>query len=245
MTYGGGGYNDPFGADPFSGGQEAQPGYGPPQNAGYGAPQQPYPPPGGGFGGQWPPGFDPHQSDGKADSLATLSVVFAFVFAPAGAVLGHLALSRINRTHEPGRQRAIVGLVISYVVILLGILALVGWLVTSGGSGSAPSTTTPTAVPHPTPPPRPSTTVITRPPVQRPTVSVPDLRVGDCVEVKQEQRDPNDPATAFVTIYPTACEVRDGVEQVQQILSTSSCRTNTVLDNKEKTIFACIADYKG
>ena len=36
----------------------------------------------------------------EANVLATLSVVFAFVFAPAGAILGHLALSQIRHTGQ-------------------------------------------------------------------------------------------------------------------------------------------------
>ena len=32
------------------------------------------------------------------NTLATLSLVFAFVFAPAGAILGHLGLAQIRRT---------------------------------------------------------------------------------------------------------------------------------------------------
>ena len=42
----------------------------------------------------------------KTNTFATLSVVFAFLFAPAGAVLGHLGLSQIRRTGQRGRDRA-------------------------------------------------------------------------------------------------------------------------------------------
>jgi hypothetical protein len=40
-----------------------------------------------------------------ANTLATLSLVFAFLFAPVGAVLGHLGLSQIRRTGQRGRER--------------------------------------------------------------------------------------------------------------------------------------------
>ena len=36
----------------------------------------------------------------KTNTFATLSVVFAFLFAPVGAVLGHLGLSQIRRTGQ-------------------------------------------------------------------------------------------------------------------------------------------------
>ena len=37
------------------------------------------------------------------NAFATLSVVFAFLFAPVGAAFGHLGLSQIRRTGERGR----------------------------------------------------------------------------------------------------------------------------------------------
>lgn len=67
----------------------------------------------------------------RANALATLSLVFAFVFAPAGAVLGHLGLRQIRRTGEPGRERAVAGLMVSYAVIVVTVIALVVFSVIS------------------------------------------------------------------------------------------------------------------
>jgi eukaryotic-like serine/threonine-protein kinase len=61
----------------------------------------------------------------ETNTLATLSVVFAFVFAPAGVILGHLALSQIHETGEWGRDRALVGVTLSYVFIATAVVALV------------------------------------------------------------------------------------------------------------------------
>jgi hypothetical protein len=61
--------------------------------------------------------------------FATLSVVFAFLFAPLGAVFGHLGLSQIRRTGERGRERALIGLTLSYAVILVAAVVLVIWAV--------------------------------------------------------------------------------------------------------------------
>jgi eukaryotic-like serine/threonine-protein kinase len=61
----------------------------------------------------------------ETNTLATLSVVFAFVFAPAGVVLGHLALSQIHESGQPGRDRALVGVTLSYVFITVVVVALV------------------------------------------------------------------------------------------------------------------------
>jgi hypothetical protein len=77
------------------------------------------------------PGASPSQAPAptsqqqETNTLATLSVVFAFVFAPAGVILGHLALSQIHETGDPGRDRALVGVTLSYVFITLAVVALV------------------------------------------------------------------------------------------------------------------------
>lgn len=81
------------------------------------------------------------------NTLAILSLVFAFVFAPAGAVLGHLALSRIARTGERGRPVALAGLVASYAVVVGAVAALVLALVTGDDPDRVASTPTPTAAP--------------------------------------------------------------------------------------------------
>jgi eukaryotic-like serine/threonine-protein kinase len=65
----------------------------------------------------------------KANTFATLSVVFAFLFAPVGAVLGHLGLAQIRRTGQRGHDRALVGLTLSYAFILITVAALVIWAV--------------------------------------------------------------------------------------------------------------------
>ncbi|WP_082941456.1 sensor domain-containing protein [Mycolicibacterium peregrinum] len=93
------------------------------------------------FGGGWsgPPTYQapPPQQTPETNPLATLSIVFAILFAPAGAVLGHAALSQIKRFHQKGRDRAIIGLVLSYFMLLLAIVALVVWLILPRGSDSS------------------------------------------------------------------------------------------------------------
>ncbi len=89
------------------------------------------------------------------NTFATLSLVFAFVFAPAGAVLGHLGLAQIRRTGELGRDRALVGMALSYAFITSTVLAVVAWAVFAALSATsartaAPAATTTTAPPAPT-----------------------------------------------------------------------------------------------
>ncbi|MGK5444794.1 DUF4190 domain-containing protein [Micromonospora sp. URMC 105] len=82
-------------------------------------PQGPYgqygPPPGGG-------------GHGGPNTMAILSLVFAFLFAPAGIVLGHLAKRQIRRSGEEGNQLATWGLILSYLFTVIGLLACCGWI---------------------------------------------------------------------------------------------------------------------
>ncbi|WAC90394.1 sensor domain-containing protein [Mycobacterium sp. Aquia_213] len=81
------------------------------------------------------------------NTFATLSLVFAFVFAPVGAILGHLGLAQIRRTGELGRDRALLGLSLSYGFIVLTVVALAGWATLStlavyrSNQAAAPATT--------------------------------------------------------------------------------------------------------
>ena len=181
---------------------------------------------------------------GEVNTLATLSIVFAFVFAPVGVVLGHLALAQIARRGERGRDRALIGLTLSYVFILFAVVALIVWLIIGGALRSSP-THAPVRTTIATPSPSVSTTVITAPPAQRPTVAVEDLHVGDCVEVQQTQPDPTKPDYQEVKIYRVRCEVREGVFQVSLITSSLDQCTVRVLINRKDTLFACIDEYRG
>jgi hypothetical protein len=81
------------------------------------------------------------------NAFATLSVVFAFLFAPVGAVFGHLGLSQIRRRGERGRERALVGLTLSYSFTLIAAVVLVIWTVVGmrAGNSSTVATSPPAA----------------------------------------------------------------------------------------------------
>jgi eukaryotic-like serine/threonine-protein kinase len=82
----------------------------------------------------------------KVNAFATLSLVFAFLFAPVGAVFGHLGLSQIRRTGERGRERALIGLTLSYAFTLIAVAVLVIWTVVGVRAGSSSTVaTSPTA----------------------------------------------------------------------------------------------------
>ena len=123
--------SNPFGPGPFQ-----------PNPFGAGAPG-PHPVP-------QPP---PRPPSDEANVLATLSVVFAFVFAPAGLILGHLGLAQIRRTGQRGRERALVGVTLSYVFITALVVALiVGALMPDANSTQAAIQTTATTKPSAAPP---------------------------------------------------------------------------------------------
>ncbi|MGV0645117.1 peptidylprolyl isomerase [Mycolicibacterium sp. XJ2546] len=89
-----------------------------------------YPPPGGyppeqfGYGSGYghPPGYPPPRG---TNGLAVASLVCALLFAPLGIVFGHLSLSQIKRTGEEGRNLAIAGLVIGYLITAVTVMVIV------------------------------------------------------------------------------------------------------------------------
>lgn len=147
-----------------------------------------YPPPDDPFGGmpfgQLPPTPPPPYSgppvipaapqppspSGEVNTFATLSVVFAFVFAPIGAVLGHLGLSQVKRTGQRGHDRALIGVALSYTFIVAAVVGLVVWITVKPSASDskiavAQTTTTTsvrastsTSLPPPPPPPPPPVT---------------------------------------------------------------------------------------
>ncbi|PGH43620.1 hypothetical protein COO58_03580 [Micromonospora sp. WMMA1996] len=108
------GHGQPYG-QPQYGQQHPQWGQQPPY-----APQPPY--------GQYGPSGPGQRPRGGPNVLAILSLVFAFVFAPAGIVCGHLAKRQIRQTGEEGEQLATWGLILSYVFTVLGVIACCGWI---------------------------------------------------------------------------------------------------------------------
>ncbi len=103
-------------------------------------------------GPSWPNPFDPgapppppsgqpppQPPSDEVNTLATLSVVFAFLLAPVGAVLGHFALKDIRRRGDRGRNRALVGLTLSYAFTVIAVVALVLWATLGNNHGGQPT----------------------------------------------------------------------------------------------------------
>lgn len=131
-----------------------------------------------------PPGVP---APASTNVLAVLSLVFAFVFAPVGAVLGHLGLSQIARTGQHGRTMALVGLVLSYVVIVCVTAALVVWTVSgdeekqtaeppNGPVAASPTVETSTTPPDSSAAPAPSGPRVDRAALREILIPLPELR---------------------------------------------------------------------
>ncbi|MET8198613.1 DUF4190 domain-containing protein [Micromonospora taraxaci] len=106
-----------------------------PQQSPHWSQQPPYPPQGP-YGQYGPPPGGPGRG---TNVLAILSLVFAFVFPPAGAVLGHVAKRQIRTSGEDGDQLATWGLILGYVFTGLTVLSCCGWLalVAFGNTGDS------------------------------------------------------------------------------------------------------------
>ena len=86
----------------------------------------------------YPSGAPAPQARGT-NVMAILALVFAFVFAPLGIVLGHIAKRQIRRTGEDGGGLATAGLVLGYLFTIAWIIAVVVLTVLAA---NAPTSTT-------------------------------------------------------------------------------------------------------
>ena len=120
----------PYSQDPYAAPASGAPSSGQPygQQPPYGAPSsgQPYGQP---QYGQQQPGYgqpyaqQPYSAPAPTNTMAILALVFAFVFAPAAIVMGHVAKKQIRQTGESGEGLATAGLWLGY--IFTGLLVLV------------------------------------------------------------------------------------------------------------------------
>lgn len=85
-------------------------------------------PPPQGAAGPWQPRPAPYDV-APTNGLAIAALVVAFVFAPAGLVMGILAKGQIARSGEQGDGLATAAIVVSAVFIGLTVLAFVGFFV--------------------------------------------------------------------------------------------------------------------
>ena len=114
-----------YGQDPY-----AAPGSGAPQYPPPGHPyEQPYAP--SPYGQPQYPAYGPQtRTNGLAIAslVCSLAGVVTCISAPVGVVLGHVAKRQIRETGEQGEGLANAGLWVGYILTVLFVLLLVGWL---------------------------------------------------------------------------------------------------------------------
>ena len=107
-----------------------QPGYGQP---GYGQPAY-----GQQYGQQYgQPAYPPQQWGPRpTNTMAILALVMAFVFAPAGLILGIVARRQIARTGEEGSGLALAGIIVGGVITAFFALMIIFMIIAFAGMSS-------------------------------------------------------------------------------------------------------------
>ena len=69
-----------------------------------------------------------------------MSLVASLVgFGIVGIITGHISLGQIKRTGEQGRGLALAGLIIGYVAVASGLVAIIVWVVILAGLAASGS----------------------------------------------------------------------------------------------------------
>ena len=71
------------------------------------------------------PAYPAYPQSRGTNTLAVVSLVTGFLFAPLGIVFGHISLSQIRKTGEEGKGLAIAGLVVGYILTALTIITVI------------------------------------------------------------------------------------------------------------------------
>ena len=86
----------------------------------------PPPPPPPGYGPL--PGYPPMYPR-PTNTMAILSLVLAFVFAPAGLIIGIIARKQIHRTNEDGAGLALAGIIVGGIFTAFFVLLILVWII--------------------------------------------------------------------------------------------------------------------
>ncbi len=74
--------------------------------------------------------YQPYQQPAQGtNTMAILSIIFAFVFWPLGIVFGHIAKGQIRRTGESGGGLASAGLILGYIFGALSLILCALWVI--------------------------------------------------------------------------------------------------------------------
>ncbi len=106
----------------------------------YGEPPQGYwPAPGYPPAGYGAPGYPPPSWGRPTNTMAILALVLAFVFPPAGLILGMVARRQIRQTGEDGDGLALAGIIAGGIItgfyLLMVVLMIMSFAVASNSFG--------------------------------------------------------------------------------------------------------------
>ena len=118
----------PYGQPGYAQPDHVQPGYAQPAYAQRGYAQPGYAPPGYPPPGYGPPGYPPVYVR-PTNTMAILALVMAFVFAPAGLILGIVARKQIRETGEDGDGLALAGIIVGGIVTAIFVFFMVLWII--------------------------------------------------------------------------------------------------------------------
>lgn len=100
-------------------------------------PQYPVQPPQGQYPTPYPPQYgQPYPQPPKTNTMAILSLVFAFLFPLLGVIFGFVALSQLKdlTKNETGKGLATAGLIVGFVFIGIALLIVIVSLATVGAA---------------------------------------------------------------------------------------------------------------
>jgi hypothetical protein len=127
-------YGQPYQPDPYSPGSPPPPASAPqypPPPGQYPPPGQQFPPPGQGYPPPGQPGYPsppPGGPGGTTNTMAIVALILAFVFAPVGAILGHVARKQIRERGEQGEGLAMAAIIIGWVFTGISVVSCCGVL---------------------------------------------------------------------------------------------------------------------
>jgi hypothetical protein len=70
--------------------------------------------------------------------MAILAIVFGFVFAPVGIVMGVIARKQIRQTGEDGDGLALAGIIVGSVFSAFWVIAIIVWIIAIASIASTP-----------------------------------------------------------------------------------------------------------
>lgn len=73
----------------------------------------------------------------KTNTLAIVALISAFIVPLVGIITGHMALSQIKKTGQPGHGLALAGTVLGYVFTVMFIIMIIVMIIIAAAASNA------------------------------------------------------------------------------------------------------------